>query len=75
MPARFLTDGHYDPLMPDRYPIREALELLRPMHPDVNVSKIRWLEGEDRIRAIRGVDGRLQYDPQEIAAVLSTLGW
>ena len=54
---------------------QDVIELLRPRHPHLNVSKIRFLESEGKIRPIRDKDGYLRYDPQEVAAAMPYPEW
>lgn len=61
--------------MTELYPIHEVLALLRPGHPNLNVSKIRFLEGEGAIHPVRRDDGRLYYSPAEISAALPSPNW
>lgn len=61
--------------MAERYRIHDVLDLLRPQHPNLSVSKIRFLEAEGTIRAVRGIDGYLRYDLQQVSAALPCWDW
>lgn len=55
--------------------IDELLDQLRPDYSNLNVPKICFLEGENRLHPVRGDDGRLRYSPAEVTAAIPTPDW
>ena len=55
--------------------IHDVLAVLKPGHPNLNVSKIRYLEASGAISCTRQSDGTRWYSAAEIAAAIPTNDW
>lgn len=61
--------------MSELHSLTEVLRVLKPRFPNLNISKVRFLEEHGKIPSRRDVDGNRCYSAEEIAAAMPYQEW